>query len=275
MFGSGTIEYTSANETVSLLLKPDSPSAVDGEKQISLLQLAKSTIPPCNLNPLLFNGHLQTMWVTSGQAEDVPIHYKRRIFQSDYATYPGQFTVDFIVDPPAEPLPRDKTLPPRTHNFTEDEFKDFTETDDDSPIIIGMHGISGGSHEQYIRHMLRPLTQKGWSACVINARGCAWSKITTPHLFNARATWDVRQLVKWFKATWPNRKLYIIAFSLGANILTNYLGEEGEACQIEAAIVVGNPWNLDVANSALESSWIGLNVYLAAMGTWLKKLFER
>jgi hypothetical protein len=277
MFGSSTIEYTSAEDTVPLVLQSDSQAAANGDKQISLLDLAKSAVPPCQLNPLLLNGHLQTMWAGTGQAEDVPIHYKRRVFESDNKSYPGQFAVDFVIDPPENPQPRDRNLPPRTHDFNEDEFTKFTNTDDDSPMVIVMHGISGGSHEQYLRHMLRPLVSKegGWSGCVINARGCAWSKITTPVLFNARATWDIRQLVIWIKNTWPNRKLYTVGFSLGSNILCNYLGEEGENCKIDAAVLIGTPFNLDLANSALQNSWIGLNVYLAAMGTWMKKLFER
>jgi uncharacterized protein len=275
VFGFGAIHYTSAKESVNLSLKGKPTDALDGEKGIRLIDLTESVIPSCHLNPLLFNGHLHTFWVASGQAEDVPIHYKRRIFKSDSVSYPGQFAVDFVIPQPEKPEPRDRSLPPRTHNFTDVEFDKYCEPEDNSPIIIGMHGISGGSHEQYIRHFLRPLTNNGWTGCVINARGCAWSTITSQWLFNARATWDIRQLVKWFKEKWPKRKVYAIGFSLGANILCNYIGEEADKCLLEAAVLVSNPFNLDVANSALESSWIGSNIYLASMGTWLKKIFER
>lgn len=128
-------------------------------------------------------------------------------------------------------------------------------------------------------------------ACVVNSRGCAGSKITTPILYNARATWDVRQAVKWLRKTFPNRPLFGIGFSLGANILTNvrdhcpsltlldanfhqYCGEEGEACELKAAVVCSNPWNLDVSNKALRRTWLGLEVYSKVMGTSMQKLFE-
>jgi predicted alpha/beta-fold hydrolase len=55
---------------------------------------------------------------------------------------------------------------------------------------------------------------------VVNSRGCAGSKITNSMLYNARATWDVRQTVKWAKEKWPRRKMFGVGFSLGANILT-------------------------------------------------------
>ena len=56
---------------------------------------------------------------------------------------------------------------------------------------------------------------------MVNARGCAQTKIGTPILFNARTTWDLRQVVKWLRKTFPNRPLFGLGFSLGANILTN------------------------------------------------------
>jgi len=276
MLGKSSVEFVAANDTVSLKLKPASNGTENTSNYISLLELAKSAIPPCHLNPFLINGHLHTAWIGLGIFEDVQIHYKRHIFQSDIAAYPGQFAVDFVIDPPDTPPARDKTLPPRTHNFSEKEFKEYITHDDSSPMLLVMHGLSGGSQEQYIRHMLRPLVGKGgWSACVVNARGCGWSKITSPYLFNARATWDLRQVVKWMKETWPKRKLYAIGFSLGANILTNYLGEEGEKCELEAAILVCNPWNLDVCNAMLMSTYIGLNAYMAAMGASLRRLSQR
>jgi alpha/beta superfamily hydrolase len=46
-------------------------------------------------------------------------------------------------------------------------------------------------------------------------------KITSNVLYNARATWDCRQVVRWLRSTFPNRPLFGIGFSLGASILTN------------------------------------------------------
>jgi len=61
----------------------------------------------------------------------------------------------------------------------------------------------------------------GWEACVVNSRGCAMSSVTTDVLYNARATWDVRQTVKWLRMTFPNRPLFGVGYSLGANIMVN------------------------------------------------------
>ena len=54
-----------------------------------------------------------------------------------------------------------------------------------------------------------------------------------------------------------------------------YLGEEGEDCQLQAAVIVSNPWKLEVGSLALQRSWLGLNIYSKTMGANLKKLYER
>lgn len=38
-------------------------------------------------------------------------------------------------------------------------------------------------------------------------------------------------------------------------------------------MVISNPWNLDVGSVALQSSWLGLEVYSKTMGSNMKKLF--
>lgn len=54
-----------------------------------------------------------------------------------------------------------------------------------------------------------------------------------------------------------------------------YLGEEGEACPLKAAVVCSNPWNLDVGSTGLQSTWIGREVYSKSMATGLKALVEK
>ncbi|KAL9030077.1 MAG: hypothetical protein Q9196_001768 [Gyalolechia fulgens] len=184
--------------------------------------------------------------------------------------FAGTFAVDFVVQPHTD---TDATLPPRTIDFSDEELE-MIGTKDERPMLLTLHGLTGGSQEAYLRHVLESLFQEGWEACVINARGCAQSKITSDFLFNARATWDVRQVVKWLRQTFPNRPLFAIGYSLGANILVNYLGEEGDKCLLDAAVVCSNPWNLELGNAALQRTWAGLEGYSKSMARDLKGLFE-
>ncbi|RMZ83637.1 hypothetical protein DV738_g1054, partial [Chaetothyriales sp. CBS 135597] len=260
LFGWARLSYYHAAQSLQLTIK-------NGGGTVTLAELCKSVIPPCRLNPLLFNGHLHTVWtILSGN--DVAIYYKRRLFEQEDPVYHGTFAVDFVVSPNKD---SDTSLPQRTTYFTDYEF-DNIGSDDDRPMLVALHGLSGGSDELYLRETLGPLVELGWEACVVNSRGCAMSKLTSTVLYNARATWDVRQVVKWLRKTFPNRPLFGIGFSLGANIITNYVGEEGADCPLLAAVALSNPWNLEVGSLALRRTWIH-SMYHKTLAQNMTKVF--
>lgn len=212
-FGCADVDFHTAAKPIKISEKDGSPR--------SLLDICEETVPPCNLNPLLFNGHLQTCWTAANKTAP-PVHYKRRIFEAEHSGYSGSFTVDFFTPDAAADDEVDPSLPERTTYFSEEEIAGGLGSDDARPMLVILHGLSGGSHEVYLRHGIAPLLDSGaWEACVINSRGCAMSKITTGILYNARATWDTRQLVRHLRKTFPNRPLFGLGFSLGACILTN------------------------------------------------------
>ncbi|QLI65538.1 uncharacterized protein G6M90_00g003590 [Metarhizium brunneum] len=259
-FGHAKVEFTHAPAPRAIREK-------DG-KETDLLKIVEKSTPPCHLNPLLFNGHIQTMW-TATKPSGPPVYYRRKTFDADHKTYKGTFAVDFAVQPYEG---GDETLPRRTTYYTDEEF-DNIGSDDSKPMLVVLHGLSGGSHEIYLRHTITPLLgDGGWEVCVVNSRGCAGSKITSGVLYNARATWDCRQTVKWLKKTFPNRPLFGLGFSLGANMLTNYCGEEGEDCLLKGAVVCSNPFNLEISSKMLQNRFIGKEVYLRVMGFAMKNL---
>ena len=225
LLGHARIAFHHAKNPVSLSTNSGSKTTLDA--------ICKEVTPPCHLNPFLFNGHLQTAW-TAIKAAGPPIIYKRKTFESEDARFAGTFTVDFVVHTApssSKEEQQDSTLPPRTTHYTDAESAELDRgSDDTKPMLITLHGLSGGSHEIYLRHVLAPLVEQtdaagsaagGWEAVVVNSRGCAGSKITSGILYNARATWDVRQTVRWIRERFPNRPLFAVGYSLGANILTN------------------------------------------------------
>lgn len=269
LVGKAKTTFHHAHPTISLPLKTGGTT--------SLADLIKPLTPPCWMNPFIFNGDLQTV-ATLVKSANIAIHYKRRIFQAEDPTYLGQFAVDFVATPNND---HDSSLPPRTTYVADQEFAEFG-SDDDRPMLVILHGLSGGSHELYLRSLLEPLVVSeskpeggGWEACVVISRGCSNTSITSTVLYNARATWDLRQTVKWLRQKFPNRPLFGAGFSLGGNIMVNYLGEEGEGCQLQAAVVFSAVWNNDVANKALQRGWFNREVYNRALGTNMKKLFEK
>lgn len=273
LFGYGTVKLTSADDTIRLRLKSKSGS-------VTLKELIEPVLGQVRLNPLMFNGHVSSICVGMGKGgHDYKIHYKRKEWESDDAHYPGHFTTDFAIPPPSSPAARDRSLPPRTHNFTDVEWASALAAEASNPLVILSHGFLGGSHEKYIRSAVAALTKAGagtdFDVVVINSRGCSYSRITTNLLYTPHATWDIRQFVRWARKQWPQRKLFAIGYSIGANVLCNYLGEEGEACELDAAVLVGNPWNLDRTSVLLNATYMGRNLYLRNLGAAFRKTFDR
>ncbi|KNZ51442.1 hypothetical protein VP01_3953g3 [Puccinia sorghi] len=119
----------------------------------------------------------------------------------------------------------------------------FTSKNDPTPVLVVLHGLTGGSHESYVRSVLSPLTKDyGWRAVTTNFRGCAGSELTSQKLYNAGATEDIRLIVQYLTTILsPLTPLHAIGFSLGANVLAKYLGEEADRAVIRSAVVV-EPW---------------------------------
>lgn len=116
---------------------------------------------------------------------------------------------------------------------------------DDTPTLVLLHGLTGGSHESYIRALVETMTKDhGYRCVVFNARACANTELTSAQLYSGNWTDDLRMVVKHIRKTLPESKLMSVGFSLGANILMNYMGEEGDQCEFLGAMSVGNPFDI-------------------------------
>jgi hypothetical protein len=87
---------------------------------------------------------------------------------SDHRIYAGEFAVDFVITKErGEKQNADASLPERTTYYSAEEFQDVAR-DDDKPMLVVLHGLSGGSHEVYLRQVVAPVTAKGWECCVVS-----------------------------------------------------------------------------------------------------------
>lgn len=86
-------------------------------------------------------------------------------------------------------------------------------------------GLTGGSQDSYVRHMLLRARSKKWRCVVFNSRGCGDSPVTTPQFYSASFLGDISEVVAHVGARFPRANLYAAGWSLGGNILVNYLGQ--------------------------------------------------
>ncbi|KAJ7063282.1 Alpha/Beta hydrolase protein [Mycena amicta] len=201
----------------------------------------------------LRSGHLQTIYCVTGDFTKTDVlQYNRKLLR---VVEGGTIGLDFA---PADA----SKVPP------------------EAPIIVVLHGLSGGSYESYVRSILVPACTPveqgglGYRAVVVNFRGCAGVPVTSGQMYSAGHTGDIRQALIYISHLYPRAPLLGLGFSLGANVLTRYLAEEGEHSRLASGCTLACPWDLAKNNYVLRYSFLG-RFYSRAMGTNLIKLVQR
>ncbi|KAF8582691.1 AB-hydrolase YheT [Ramaria rubella] len=245
---------------------------VDSSNSVSLKSFIETRCPSVltKFSPAwwLFNGHLQTGYCVAGDFSTVDkIVYERHLLRLQDG---GTIGVDFTG-----PCSQD-ALDPET------------------PIVVVLHGLTGGSYESYVRSILaftcsaKEQGGLGYRGVVMNFRGCAGVELTSAQLYSAGYTDDFRTTLFYLSTRFPQARLLGIGFSLGANVLTRYLGEEGKNSKLASGCVLACPWDL-MKNSdnklssfaftlrmiQFQGHWFSRTIYSKAMANNLCGLVKR
>lgn len=140
-------------------------------------------------------------------------------------------------------------------------------------ILLLLPGLTGGSDDTYVQHLTQRACKQGWTVAVFNSRGCAESPVTTPQFYSASFTEDLRELVKHVGNLFPSSRVYAAGWSLGANILVRYIGQEGDHCTLSGAVSLCNPFDLVVADEDFHKGFN--NVYDKSLARGLRKIFKK
>ncbi|KAK7472911.1 hypothetical protein VKT23_001017 [Stygiomarasmius scandens] len=246
-----------ASKTSQLQVRNQQDSESQQQKVASLRHLVTTRCPslfaPFEPSWWLTNGHVQTMFSVFTDLSQVdPLYYRRQLLELIDG---GTLGLDFApID--------DSSL----HN--------------DTPILVVLHGLTGGSYEPYLKAIVARATESpergglGYRAIVVHFRGCGGVPMTTPRFYSAGGTDDIRQAVIYIANKYPHAPLLGLGFSLGANIMTRYVAEEGEKSRLSAVCALACPWDLDANDKLMTSSWTGQSIYGPALGGNLVALIK-
>ncbi|KAJ1733035.1 hypothetical protein H4S06_000049 [Coemansia sp. BCRC 34490] len=151
---------------------------------------------------------------------------------------------------------------------------------ENAPIVLVMSGVGGSSQEHHIRALAKTLTRAdgpkalGARVVVVNHRGTAGTPITAPRPYDVGFTGDLRAAVAHIRQTNPGAAIAGVGFSMGANIMTKYAGEEAAACPLACVVAVCCPFDITVSGPAMdESNLLNNHVFQpAVMGTLMRAL---
>lgn len=111
------------------------------------------------------------------------------------------------------------------------------ETPPDTPVLVALHTITGSADglRRFI-HAVR--AELGWVVAACNRRGHAGLPLSAPQINTMGSTADFRRQLAAIEARRPGAALYGVGVSAGSGLLVRYLGEEGAAARLRAAVAL-------------------------------------
>ena len=117
--------------------------------------------------------------------------------------------------------------------------------DETKPVYMLLHGINGGTHENFIKDFARLRTNEGATVCVMVARGLEDLPIRGWNNFHGARWTDAHHASQAIRKGMAKDQLLVgVGYSMGAIILSNLVGRAGNDCALDAAIAVSGGLDL-------------------------------
>ena len=138
---------------------------------------------------------------------------------------------------------------------------DWLDTTATSPLVVLFHGLEGWSQSHYATSLMFELKRQGWRGVVPHFRGCSAEVNCLARSYHAGDSAELDWILRRLKQQEAQRKIYVVAVSLGGNMLLKWLGEQAEAARaiVERAVAISAPLDLHAAGRQLD--W-GFNRFL-------------
>ncbi len=144
-----------------------------------------------------------------------------------------------------------------------------------SKLVIYIHGMEGSSQAWYVKRCISRLEPQGSSALVMNLRGCGGGKKRLRKTYHSGMSEDLSTVIEHVLSHYEYNEIYLVGFSLGANLMLKYLGEQSLDInkKIIKAIAFSVPLDLQSSAEALAKpqAQIYMRYLMYKLGTKIKK----
>ncbi len=126
--------------------------------------------------------------------------------------------------------------------------------------VLALHGLEGSSEAPYVKSLARSLDPLPWDFVAMNMRGCSEELNRTARFYHSGETGDLREALRFLEKRY--RRVFLVGFSLGGNVVLKYLGEDPAAVSplVSAAVAISAP--IDLEGSALKIGGEGNRLYM-------------
>lgn len=191
--------------------------------------------------PLFSNGHIQTLYP----------YLFRRVKDIDY---------------------KRTRLATKDHDFIDIDVS----TVNSNKLLILSHGLEGSSESPYIKGMVRHFNMLGIDALAWNMRSCSGEMNKAERFYHGGDSEELHSIVNHAISLEKYDEIYLMGFSLGANLTAKYIGDMGTSLNraIKKAVIYSAPCDLKSSAEVLARpvQKIYLNDFMTTMK---KKLIEK
>lgn len=100
-------------------------------------------------------------------------------------------------------------------------------------VVIITHGLEGSSQSPYVKGMTKQFNQMGMDAIAWNQRSCSGQLNKAKHFYHAASIDDLDLVVDFSIKSFNYKKVFLVGFSLGGNVVAYYLGSHGKSVRSE------------------------------------------
>ena len=171
----------------------------------------------------LRNGHAQTLWRKLAGASPVN-HHRERVLLSD-------------------------------GDFIDLDWAETADAQNNATLVLIVHGLCGCSSSSYVLALQNELLTNNFPSVAMNLRSCSGEVKTKARTYHSGVSDDLAQVLSHLKRQHADKRIAIVGYSLGANILLKWLGESGAGSSddIACAIAVSTPFTLALCSKAMLS----------------------
>lgn len=120
-----------------------------------------------------------------------------------------------------------------------------------SGIVVIIHGLCGCSSSPYVISLQKRLANYGTSSVAVNLRGCSGEINNLARAYHSGVSEDLNEVFLNLSDAYPNDTFMFVGYSLGANVLLKWLGEQDKSERITKAVAVSTPFQLDECSKAM------------------------
>jgi len=119
------------------------------------------------------------------------------------------------------------------------------------------HGLEGYSRSHYALSLMTLAAQEGWRGVVPHFRGCSGELNRLLRSYHSGDSREIDWILRRLKKENTQSEIYVVAISLGGNMLLKWLGEEEENARdtVERAVTISAPLDLAAAAGELDSGY--------------------